>query len=164
MPYKMHSEYLNKLFLHNDFVEGRLTIEGKPVAPENVNIPVFAVGTEKDHVVPWPSAYKIHLQVNTSVTFVLTNSGHNAGIVSEPGHRGRYYRIHERKPGDTYLSPANWLTRSELNQSKSWWSAWENWIAGYSSPDRVKPPSIMGTADGAYKEVCDAPGKYIFEK
>jgi polyhydroxyalkanoate synthase subunit PhaC len=164
MPYKMHSEYLNKLFLHNDFVEGRLSIEGKPVAPDNIKIPVFAVGTEKDHVVPWRSAYKIHLMVNTSVTFVLTNSGHNAGIVSEPGHRGRYYRIAERKPGDPYLDPANWLTRSELNQSKSWWSAWQNWITGHSSPDHVKPPSVMGTATGAYMPVCDAPGTYVFQK
>jgi polyhydroxyalkanoate synthase len=164
MPYKMHSEYLEKLFLHNDFAEGRLTIEGKPVAPGNIKVPVFAVGTEKDHVVPWPSAYKIHLMVNGSVTFVLTNSGHNAGIVSEPGHRGRYYRIHERKPGDAYLNPAHWLASSELNQSKSWWSAWENWVAGYSSPGRVQPPSIMGTADGSYQPVCDAPGTYVFQK
>jgi len=150
--------------LHNDFAEGRLTIEGKPVAPGNIKVPVFAVGTEKDHVVPWPSAYKIHLMVNGSVTFVLTNSGHNAGIVSEPGHRGRYYRIHERKPGDAYLNPAHWLASSELNQSKSWWSAWENWVAGYSSPGRVQPPSIMGTADGSYQPVCDAPGTYVFQK
>ncbi len=164
MPYKMHSEYLEKLFLHNDFVQGRLTIEGKPVAPENIKVPVFAVGTEKDHVVPWPSAYKIHLMVNTSVTFVLTNSGHNAGIVSEPGHRGRYYRILERKPGDPYLNPSNWLTRSELNQSKSWWSAWRNWIADYSSPDLVKPPPVIGTTGGAYSPICDAPGTYVFEK
>ncbi|MFA4993876.1 MAG: alpha/beta fold hydrolase [Bdellovibrionales bacterium] len=164
MPYKMHSEYLEKLFLHNDFVEGRLTIEGKPVAAENIKVPVFAVGTEKDHVVPWPSAHKIHLMVNTSVTFVLTNSGHNAGIVSEPGHRGRYYRILERKPGDPYLNPANWLTRSELNQSKSWWSAWRNWIADHSSPDLVNPPAALGTSGGPYAPICDAPGTYVFEK
>jgi polyhydroxyalkanoate synthase len=164
MPYKMHSEYLEKLFLHNDFVEGRLMIEGKPVVAENIKIPVFAVGTEKDHVVPWRSAYKIHWMVNTSVTFVLTNSGHNAGIVSEPGHRGRYYRILERKPGDAYLDPATWLTRSELNQSKSWWSAWSNWIVEHSSPDRVKPPSILGTEGPEYRPVGDAPGTYIFEK
>ncbi|MFA5040839.1 MAG: alpha/beta fold hydrolase [Bdellovibrionales bacterium] len=164
MPYKMHSEYLNNLFLHNDFVEGRLSIEGRHVVPEDIKVPVFAVGTEKDHVVPWHSAYKIHLIVNTSVTFVLTNGGHNAGIVSEPGHRGRYYRIHERVPGDPYLSPASWLTRSELNQSKSWWSAWQNWIVKYSSPDRVSPPTSLGTPSGPYKQICDAPGTYIYEK
>jgi polyhydroxyalkanoate synthase len=164
LPYKMHSEYLKKLLLHNDFVEGRLTIEGKPVVPENIKLPVFAVGTEKDHVVPWISAFKIHLLVNTSVTFVLCNSGHNAGIVSEPGHRGRYYRIYERKPGDPYISPANWLTRSELNQAKSWWGAWHKWIEDYSSPERVKAPSVMGTTGGAYQPVCDAPGTYVFQK
>ncbi len=164
MPYKMHSEYLHKLFLQNDFVEGRLTIEGTPVIPESIKAPIFAVGTEKDHVVPWLSAYKIHLFVRSSVTFVLTNGGHNAGIVSEPGHRGRYFRIHERKPGDPYLDPSNWLTRSELHQCKSWWSAWQQWIESYSSPEKVSPPSAMGSADGTYTPICDAPGTYVFEK
>ncbi|MDD3287774.1 MAG: alpha/beta fold hydrolase [Alphaproteobacteria bacterium] len=163
MPYKMHSEYLEKLFLHNDFAEGRLTIEDSSVAPENITLPIFAVGTEKDHVVPWKSAYKVHIMTSSPVTFVLTNGGHNAGIISEPGHRGRYYRVHERKAGEPYIDPSRWLAHSTLNQSKSWWGEWESWVAARSSSERVKPPQ-MGTPGGLYQPICDAPGTYVLKK
>ena len=87
MPYRMHSEYLRKLFLDNDLAEGRFEAGGRPIALEDLRAPIFAVGTERDHVAPWRSTYKIFLQVEFDVTYLLTAGGHNAGIVSEPGHR-----------------------------------------------------------------------------
>ena len=89
MPYRMHAEYLRKLFLDNDLAEGRFSGGGEPVALTDIRVPVFAVGTERDHVAPWRSTYKINLQIESEVTYVLTSGGHNAGIVSEPGHAGR---------------------------------------------------------------------------
>jgi polyhydroxyalkanoate synthase len=93
MPYRMHSEYLRQLFLNNDLAEGRFRVGGRPIALTDLRAPIFAVGTEQDHVAPWRSAYKIHLLTDTDITFVLTGGGHNAGIVSEPGHRHRAYRV-----------------------------------------------------------------------
>ena len=93
MPYRMHSDYLRKLFLDNDLAEGRFAAGGRPVSLADLRAPIFAVGTERDHVAPWRSTYKINQQVESDVTYLLTSGGHNAGIVSEPGHAGRRFRV-----------------------------------------------------------------------
>jgi polyhydroxyalkanoate synthase len=156
MPYRMHSEYLQKLFLHNDLSEGRYTTEGKPVAPENIKAPVFCVGTEKDHVAPWRSVHKIHLMTNGEITFVLTTGGHNAGIVSEPGHKGRSYHVRARAPDEPYLDPDQWLEKAE-QRAGSWWPAWHDWLAQRSAKEKIVPPPLG-------ESLCAAPGTYVFQK
>jgi polyhydroxyalkanoate synthase len=156
MPYKMHSEYLEKLFLNNDFAAGRFSIEGEHIAPENIQTPAFVVSTEKDHVAPWKSVYKSHLLINTNLTFVLTNGGHNAGIVSEPGHEGRSYRIRERKKGAPYVDSKTWLEETKP-QTGSWWTAWHDWLVTQSTAQKVKPPVIN-------KKLPPAPGTYVLQK
>lgn len=156
MPYKMHSQYLEHLFLNNDLAEGRFTVEGDPVAAENIRIPIFAVSTEKDHVAPWLSVYKIHLMTDSDVTFVLTSGGHNAGIVSEPGHRGRSFRIYDKKRHDPYLDPERWLEKAEKREG-SWWIPWNEWLKNNTTDGRISPPP-MGESLG------HAPGTYVFQK
>ena len=111
MPYRMHSEYLRKLFLDNDLAEERFTVEGKPVALTDIRVPIFAVGTAGDHVAPWHSTYKINFQTDTEVTYLLTTGGHNAGIVSEPGHTGRSFQVMTRKADDHYRDPDTFLAQ-----------------------------------------------------
>lgn len=156
MPYKMHSEYLEKLFLHNDFAEGRFKVEEELVSPKNIHLPIFAVSTEKDHVSPWQSVYKIHNMTNSDITFVLTDGGHNAGIISEPNHKGRSYRIHCRQERTPYFGPQKWLDIAEHREG-SWWPAWHTWIKQHSSPKHVAPripdPNLPS-----------APGTYIMQK
>lgn len=156
MPYKMHSEYLEKLFLNNDFAEGRFTIEGQHIVAENIQTPAFVVSTEKDHVAPWHSVYKTHLLINSDITFVLTNGGHNAGIVSEPGHEGRSYLIRERKKDSPYLDPTTWLEEAE-EKTDSWWIAWHKWLVKHSTPGKTKPPQLD-------EKLPDAPGSYVLQK
>ena len=157
LPYKMHSEYLEKLFLHNDFIEGRFEVEGKRVAPENIKLPVFAVSTEKDHVAPWRSVYKIHLIAPCeNITFVLTSGGHNAGIVSEPGHKSRSYHIHKTVSGEPYLAPDRWLEVAQPKEG-SWWLDWHDWLAQRSDKEKISPP-LVG------KGLCAAPGTYVLQK
>lgn len=156
MPYKMHSEYLEKLFLNNDFAEGRFTLEGEHVVAESIKIPAFVVSTEKDHVAPWKSVYKTHLLINGDLTFVLANGGHNAGIISEPGHKGRSFKIRERKKESTYLSPKEW-DKAAKQQSGSWWTAWHDWLVSHSSHTLVKPPVLD-------EKLPKAPGTYVLQK
>jgi polyhydroxyalkanoate synthase len=158
MPYRMHSEYLTALFLENRLSAGRYAVEGRAIALSDIRCPIFAVGTLKDHVAPWRSIYKIILPTDTEVTFVLTNGGHNAGIVSEPGHRGRRYQIATRAKDDPYVDPDSWAARTPQKDG-SWWPAWEQWLAERSSGEGAPP----ATGAAGYPPLGPAPGSYVFE-
>ncbi|WP_291175759.1 alpha/beta fold hydrolase [Hyphomicrobium sp.] len=161
-PYRMHAEYLKRLYLDNELAAGRFMVDGRPAALQNIRVPVFAVGTERDHVAPWRSVYKIHQLTDTDVTFVLTSGGHNAGIVSEPGHRGRSFRIAHKRTADTYLGPAEW-TEMVPPKSGSWWVDWTQWLAEHSTPGRVAPPGL-GDREKGYAPLDSAPGTYVFQR
>ncbi|HTW35760.1 MAG TPA: alpha/beta fold hydrolase [Rhizomicrobium sp.] len=156
MPYKMHSEYLRSLFLDNALAEGHFRVGGRPVTIRDLRVPIFAVGTETDHIAPWRSVYKIHLLAETEITFALTTGGHNAGIVSEPGHPHRAYRLATRKAKAPYRDPDGWYDAAPRFVG-SWWPAWQSWLSAHSS-GRVDPPDI-GAAD--YVVLADAPGEYV---
>ncbi len=158
MPYRMHSEYLRRLFLDNDLAEGRFRVAGRPIALTDVRAPVFAVGTETDHVAPWRSVFKLHLLLDTDVTFLLTSGGHNAGIVSEPGRAGRHYRLREKSEQERYLDPDAWLNETPV-QPGSWWPAWTRWLAERSGAP-APAPAIGGSR---FAPLADAPGTYVLE-
>ncbi len=161
MPARMHSEYLRKLFLNNDLAEGRYQVDGKSIAVSDIRAPILAVGTEDDHVAPWQSVYKMHLLADTDVTFVLTSGGHNAGIVSEPGHPGRHFRIASTEADAAFRDPCDWLAEN-ASEDGSWWTGFANWLAARSG-EPVAPPRI-GAPSGAYKVLCDAPGTYVMQR
>ncbi len=160
MPYKMHSEYLRRLFLENDLAEGRHHVDGKPVALTDVRAPLFVVGTTRDHVAPWRSVHKIHLLTDTEVTFLLTSGGHNAGIVSAPAGNRRTYQVLTKYNGEHYLDPDAW-TAAAPAKAGSWWPEWASWLATRSGPP-IAPPSFGAPASG-HRPLCDAPGTYVFE-
>ncbi len=161
MPYRMHSEYLRGLFLNNDLADGRYLADDRPINLADIRVPIFAVGTVKDHVAPWRSAHKITFHPATDVTFLLTSGGHNAGIVSEPGHPRRSYQIATKHAGDVYVDPDSWQA-SVPEKEGSWWPEWQAWLAGQSR-DLVTPPT-MGAPDKGYPPLVDAPGTYVLQK
>jgi polyhydroxyalkanoate synthase len=154
LPARMHIEYLRGLFLHNDLAEGRLRVGDRPVALGDIKLPLFVVGTERDHIAPWRSVFKLHLLNDGALTFVLTSGGHNAGIVSEPGHPRRSFRVRLREHDGRTLGPDEWRAGTPP-QDGSWWPAWAAWLDAQSGP-RIVPPA-MGEA------LCDAPGTYVRE-
>jgi polyhydroxyalkanoate synthase len=159
MPYRQHAEYLRRLFLDNDLAEGRFPAAGKPVALTDIRAPIFAVGTETDHVAPWRSVYKLNLLMDTEVTFLLTSGGHNVGIVSEPGHPGRHYRVRTKQPEHAYVDPDGWL-HDVPTKDGSWWPEWVAWLEARSG-EPAEPPAL-GTR--GYEPLCDAPGTYVLEQ
>ena len=161
LPYRMHSEYLRRLFLNNDLAEGRLIVEGKPIALTDIRAPIFTVGTVHDHVAPWRSTYKISLQTETDVTYLLTSGGHNAGVISEPGHDGHSFQVMTKKANDHYVDPDAYLAAAPRKDG-SWWPEWVAWLATRSGAASA-PPS-MGAAAAGYAPLCDAPGTYVFQE
>lgn len=163
MPYRMHSEYLRHLFLDNDLAAGRYVVKGSPIGLSNIDVPIFVVATAWDHVAPWKSVYKIHLQADVDVTFALTTGGHNVGVVSPPGAiiRGREYRIGTHLSSDAYVSPDQWL-KSHDPVPGSWWPAWFEWLREKSSTP-IAPPAT-GAANLEIPPGIPAPGDYVFDR
>lgn len=155
MPYRMHAEYLRKLYLENELSSGQMTAGGRPVLLQNIRIPIFAVGTERDHVAPWTSVYKVHQFTDSDVTFALTSGGHNAGIVSPPDHPRRRYRIATRKHGAQLVPAQDWFD-ANAPQAGSWWMPWQKWLKQHSSAQAAVP--AMAPA------LVDAPGTYVHQK
>ena len=158
LPYRMHSEYLRKLFLNNDLAGGRYFVEGKPISLPDIHTPMFVVGTLRDHVAPWKSVYKIHFQVDANVTFLLTSGGHNAGIVAPPGEQGHSYRVKTEVADATYTGPDEWLNTVPSVEG-SWWPEWTNWLAARSS--EPSEPPCMGVKAAEENNLPDAPGDYV---
>ena len=160
LPYRMHSEYLRQLYLNNDLAEGHYKVGGRPVALTDIRVPMFVLGTQRDHVSPWRSVYKAHLLTDTEVTFVLTSGGHNVGVVNPPGAGipGRSYQVATRAADVSFIDPDAWAAQTP-SQEGSWWPAWEGWLRKHSGK-RIAPPP-MGGVTKVYAAIDDAPGEYV---
>jgi len=161
LPARMHGEYLRRLYLDNDMAAGRYLVDGRPIRLQDLRLPTLCVGTETDHVAPWRSVYKLHELSPAPLTFVLTSGGHNAGIVSEPGHPRRRFRSLQRLSGKPALPPSQWLDTATPHEG-SWWPHWRGWLDALSGRP-VKPPK-QGAQRHGYPLLGVAPGSYVMEK
>lgn len=160
MPYQMHSDYLRRLFLNNDLAEGRYQVNGQSVSLSDLHMPMFVVGTQRDHVAPWKSTYKINFLANADTTFVLTSGGHNAGIVAPPGEEGHSYQVLTKKAKDPYLGPDEWVKRAPSYEG-SWWIAWARFLLDHSGQP---VPASWATVEQKVAPFGDAPGTYVLEQ
>lgn len=154
LPQKMYVEYLDSLFLRNDLTQGHFKVDGTTVAMKNLRMPLMVVGTVRDHVSPWRSVYKIHLHTHTDLTFALAAGGHNAGIISEPGHPHRSYQIAREEAGHDWVDPDQWMAKAERREG-SWWEAWQAWMHEHSSGST----NARKIKHAAQRD--DAPGDYV---
>jgi polyhydroxyalkanoate synthase subunit PhaC len=160
MPYRMHSEYLRHFFLNNDLAGGRYEVGGRAVSLRDIRIPIFAVSTLTDHVAPWRSVYKIQMLADADVTFVLSNGGHNAGIVNPPSASHRRHQIALHKEHEKYVDPDAWQ-KTATHHEGSWWPCWRDWLVRQSS-EQISPLPL-GAPQSGYPPLGDAPGTYVFQ-
>jgi polyhydroxyalkanoate synthase len=161
LPYRMHAEYLRRMFLKNDLASGRYRVNGKPVALTAIQCPTYCIGTVRDHVSPWRSVHKLHLLTNVDTTFLLTSGGHNVGIVNPPGVPGRSYQVLTRLHDGPYLDPDAWL-QAAVQHEGSWWTHWLNWLQIHSGEADSLP--AMGAPDMGLAPLIAAPGQYVLKK
>ena len=160
MPWRMHTEYLTRLYLNNELAKGEFTFAGEKLDLARITLPMFVLGTETDHVAPWHSVYKMRsLTRSTDYTFLLTSGGHNAGIVTGPQHPRRRYRVRTWQDATATLPPDEWERTTSIVQG-AWWPEWDRWLTGHSSAKLVSPPQ-MGNAAAGYAPLGDAPGEYV---
>jgi len=158
LPFRLQSQNLRQLYLENDLAEGRFCLGGRPVALRDISTDMFVLGTETDHIAPWRSVYKLLLLCDADITFVLTNHGHNVGVVCPPGAPGRRHQLRHQTRQGAYADPETWTSEAP-SVAGSWWPVWFNWLAAHSGPP-VAPPSLGG--GGAV--LGAAPGQYVLER
>ncbi|MFH5923022.1 PHA/PHB synthase family protein [Roseomonas xinghualingensis] len=153
-----HSWYLRNMYRENNLVvPERIKLHGEAIDLGRIKQDIYAVGAERDHIVPWDAAWRITQLVGGKVRYVLASSGHIAGIINPPGGKGTYWTQAEEAP--TASSAEEWLRNAERHDD-SWWTDWNTWLGKHSGP--MIPPPSMGSA--AHPPLDDAPGRYVLEK
>ncbi|MGN6457130.1 MAG: poly-beta-hydroxybutyrate polymerase, partial [Achromobacter mucicolens] len=126
--------------------------------------PIFALCAVNDHIAPWRSVFKIHYLTDADIRYVLTSGGHNAGVVSEPGHPGRWHRLSAGPKDDLRAGPDEWLAAT-MQCGGSWWPTWTEWLAHRSGPLRPAPSGVAGRRpDDDPGAPMAAPGSYVMQK
>jgi poly[(R)-3-hydroxyalkanoate] polymerase subunit PhaC len=154
MPARMHGEYLRECYMENRLARGTMRLLGRRIRLDLVRADVYYVSAEDDHITPWKGCYASSRLFSGDVRFVLTSSGHIAGVVNPPGGK----RTHRVDGGDTG-DPDQWLAHSE-QRPDSWWKDWAQWMRPRSG--RRRPPPPMGSDD--YPPLCPAPGTYVLQR
>jgi polyhydroxyalkanoate synthase subunit PhaC len=152
MPAAMHSFYLRNMYQRNLLVQpGGITLGGVPIDLRKIKTPSFLLSTREDHIAPWRSTYAATQLYSGPVKFMLSASGHIAGVVSPPGSKYGHWQNDNNLP-----TPDEWLVGA-TEVADTWWPAWENWVSQYAGGE--VPARQPG--DGKLPPIEDAPGSYV---
>ena len=152
MPAAMHSFYLRKMYLENRLAEpGGITLAGTPIDLSRINIPSFILATREDHIAPWKSTYAATRLYSGPIKFVLSASGHMAGVISAPGSKYGHWTNDDLPAGAD-----QWLAGATSHRG-SWWPVWDSWVTRL---DDVRVPA-REPGGGNLPVIEDAPGSYV---
>jgi polyhydroxyalkanoate synthase subunit PhaC len=152
MPAAMHSFYLRKMYQHNLLAKPcGISLAGTPIDLSTIKAPTFILSTREDHIAPWKSTYAATRLYSGPVKFVLSASGHMAGVISAPGSKCDHWANDNLPP-----SPDEWFAGATPHLG-SWWPVWDEWVTELDS-GRVPAREPGG---GKLTIIEDAPGSYV---
>ncbi len=153
MPAHVHHFYLENFYDRNNFAEGRLSVLDTPITLQDIKGPVYHVATKEDHIAPAESVYRGAKQMTkANIRFVLSGSGHIAGVVNPPAANKYQFWTREGLEGERL---ADWLDGA-TETTGSWWVDWDAWLSKRSGRqvDARVPGSVLGVLE-------PAPGSYV---
>ena len=157
LPGKMAVEYIRHLCQEDGFAKGAFPVFGKPVNLQGVTVPLCAIACETDHIAHWRGSFNGIKQMGSSdKTFIVSQSGHIAGIINPPS-KGKYGHYTNEAP--VAGTPEDWMKGATFNPG-SWWPRWGAWLDERSGPQI--PARQIG--DSGHPELCPAPGTYVRAK
>ena len=156
MPAKLHLNYLRQFYMENAFAKGEFDLLGERVTPKDTIIPIYHVATKEDHIAPAASVYRgVCMLENAKSRFVLSGSGHIAGVVNPPVAKKYQYWTGELEAQKTL---AEWLDAAD-ETAGSWWGDWDKWLkkrSGKKTEARA-PGAVSGVLE-------DAPGSFVRDR
>src|ERR687897_211672 len=155
-----HSFYMRNTYLENNLIEpGKVEIKGRPIDLGKIEGEVYAVGAQRDHIVPWYSAWRIGQLTSAKTRFALANSGHIAGMINPPSRGKGKHWVNEGGDAGEAKTAEEWRQNATEHEG-SWWEDWTNWLEPRSG-EKVAPPSV-GSEE--HPPIEDAPGTYVKEQ
>jgi polyhydroxyalkanoate synthase subunit PhaC len=153
LPAANHSFYLRNCYLDNKLSQGKVTLGGAPIDLKSVKIPIYNLATREDHIAPAKSVLLGSKFFGGPVRFVLSGSGHIAGVVNPPG-KHKYQFWTGRRPRSADLD--KWLAKAK-ERPGSWWPNWLTWLR---RQDKTEVPARI-PGGGSLAPIEDAPGSYV---
>lgn len=156
LPAKMTVEYLRQLCQSDQFANDCISFFGETLSLKDVKVPVCAIACETDHIAAWPASYDgIRKMGSRSKKFILSESGHIAGIVNPPSKKK--YGHYTNK--DATLDKNQWRAEAQYNEG-SWWPRWESWLSKQSGA----MVAAREPGDSKHPVLAEAPGEYVVAK
>lgn len=153
LPADTHSFYLRNMYLKNALTKpGGITLAGVPIDVTKIDVPIYSLATKDDHIAPWKTTYTTTGLVKSKVKFILSASGHVAGVVNPPAQSKYHYFTNNQNP----KNPDEWL-EAATEHAGSWWLDWDKWLSKQSG-EKIPAPK---PGSGKLRPILDAPGDYV---
>ncbi|HWN52421.1 MAG TPA: class I poly(R)-hydroxyalkanoic acid synthase [Xanthobacteraceae bacterium] len=153
MPAANHSYYLRNSYLENNITKGKLTLDNVKIDLKQIGIPIYNLATREDHIAPAKSVYVGSSSFGGPMRYVLSGSGHIAGVINPPVKAKYQYWTGDTPQGEDL---EGWI-RNATEHRGSWWPDWVAWIKAQDTEEvEARPPG-----GGVFAPIEDAPGSYV---